>query len=46
MLTPVLMQVLQRQTAAIARLGNALKRDIRDMEIMMAEDTEMTEDAS
>ena len=36
-------QVLQQQTEAIARLGNVLKRDIRDMEIMMAEGTEMTE---
>ncbi|XP_011041512.1 PREDICTED: nuclear pore complex protein NUP54 [Populus euphratica] len=32
-------EVLQQQTEAIARLGNVLKRDIRDMEIMMAEDT-------
>lgn len=32
-------QVLQQQTEAIARLGSVLKRDIRDMEIMMAEDT-------
>ncbi|EXC06146.1 hypothetical protein L484_005468 [Morus notabilis] len=31
-------EVLQQQTEAIARLGNVLKRDIRDMEIMMAED--------
>ncbi|KAH8500119.1 hypothetical protein H0E87_015382 [Populus deltoides] len=36
-------EVLQQQTEAIARLGNVLKRDIRDMEIMMAEGTEMTE---
>ncbi|KAJ4834052.1 Nuclear pore complex protein Nup54 [Turnera subulata] len=34
-------EVLQQQTEAIARLGNLLKRDARDMEIMMAEDTEM-----
>ncbi|GAB4829341.1 Nuclear pore complex protein Nup54 [Ancistrocladus abbreviatus] len=33
-------EVLQQQTEAIARLGNVLKRDIRDMEIIMAEDTE------
>lgn len=39
-------QVLQQQTEAIARLGNVLKRDIRDMEIIMAEDTDMTDDAS
>ncbi|XVE85299.1 hypothetical protein DITRI_Ditri17bG0080600 [Diplodiscus trichospermus] len=37
-------EVLQRQTEAIARLGNVLKRDMRDMEIIMAEDTDMTED--
>lgn len=40
------MQVLQQQTEAIARLGNVLKRDIRDMEIIMAEDSQMTEDVS
>lgn len=39
-------QVLQQQTEAIARLGNVLKRDIRNMEIIMAEDTDMTEDAN
>ncbi|KAE9454233.1 hypothetical protein C3L33_13866, partial [Rhododendron williamsianum] len=38
--------VLQQQTEAIARLGNVLKRDLRDTEIIMAEDTEMKEDAS
>ncbi|KAI3919572.1 hypothetical protein MKX01_018395 [Papaver californicum] len=36
-------EVLQQQTEAIARLGNVLKRDMRDVEIIMAEDTEMTE---
>ncbi|KAL6294277.1 hypothetical protein ACE6H2_002419 [Prunus campanulata] len=36
-------EVLQQQTEAIARLGNVLKRDIRDMEIIMAEETETTE---
>ncbi|KAF5443537.1 hypothetical protein F2P56_036085 [Juglans regia] len=36
-------EVLQQQTEAIARLGNVLKRDIRDMEIIMAEDTQRTE---
>ncbi|CAN1313326.1 Nuclear pore complex protein NUP54 [Linum perenne] len=36
-------EVLQQQTEAIARLGNVLKRDIRDMEIIMAEDTVMSE---
>lgn len=39
-------EVLQQQTEAIARLGNVLKRDSRDMEIMMAEDTEMAENGS
>lgn len=39
-------EVVQQQTEAIARLGSVLKRDIRDMEIIMAEDTEMTEDMS
>ncbi|KAG4989992.1 hypothetical protein AAZX31_11G253900 [Glycine max] len=34
-----LQEVLQQQLEAIARLGNVLKRDIRDMEIMMTEDT-------
>ncbi|XP_071929583.1 nuclear pore complex protein NUP54-like isoform X2 [Coffea arabica] len=37
-------EVLQQQTEAIARLGNVLKRDMRDMEIIMAEETEMSED--
>ncbi|KAK6160391.1 hypothetical protein DH2020_003772 [Rehmannia glutinosa] len=37
-------EVLQRQTEAIARLGNVLKRDMRDMEIIMTEDAAMTED--
>ncbi|KAI5679357.1 hypothetical protein M9H77_10307 [Catharanthus roseus] len=37
-------EVLQQQTDAIARLGNVLKRDVRDMEIIMAEGTEMLED--
>ncbi|CAK9137336.1 unnamed protein product [Ilex paraguariensis] len=35
--------VLQHQTAAIARLGNVLKRDFRDMEIIMAEEIELAE---
>ncbi|KAL7171750.1 hypothetical protein ACSBR2_036420 [Camellia fascicularis] len=39
-------EVLQQQTEAIARLGNVLKRDIRDTEIIMAEDKEMTENGS
>lgn len=36
-------EVLRQQTEAIARLGNVLKRDIRDVEIIMAEETEMME---
>ncbi|KAF6150041.1 hypothetical protein GIB67_002823 [Kingdonia uniflora] len=36
-------EVLQQQTEAISRLGNVLKRDIRDTSIIMAEDTEMDE---
>ncbi|WJZ81659.1 hypothetical protein VitviT2T_001488 [Vitis vinifera] len=39
-------EVLQQQTEAIARLGNVLKRDSRDMEIIMSEDTEMTQDGN
>ncbi|PIA51189.1 hypothetical protein AQUCO_01100193v1 [Aquilegia coerulea] len=36
-------EVLQLQTEAIARLGTVLKRDIRDVEIIMGEDSEMAE---
>ncbi|KAF9596927.1 hypothetical protein IFM89_014491 [Coptis chinensis] len=39
-------EVLQLQTEAIARLGNVLKRDIRDIEIIMGEDTEMAEEVN
>ncbi|KAM1171037.1 hypothetical protein FF1_021459 [Malus domestica] len=39
-------EVLQQQTEAVARLGNVLKRDIRDMEIIMAEDMETTQNGS
>ncbi|GMH01505.1 hypothetical protein Nepgr_003344 [Nepenthes gracilis] len=39
-------EVLQQQTEAIARLGSVLKRDIRDMEIIMAEGTETIENVS
>ncbi|CAL5418757.1 unnamed protein product [Camellia sinensis] len=35
-----------QETEAIARLGNVLNRDIRDTEIIMAEDKEMTENGS
>ncbi|WJX39529.1 Nuclear pore complex protein Nup54 [Trifolium repens] len=38
-----LQEVLQQQMDAIARLGSVMKRDARDMEIMMAEDTGMAE---
>ncbi|XP_027915581.1 nuclear pore complex protein NUP54 [Vigna unguiculata] len=34
-----LQEVLQQQMEAIARLGGVLKRDIRDMEIMITDDT-------
>lgn len=34
-------EVLQKETEAIAKLGNVLKRDIRDTEIIMSEGTEM-----
>ncbi|XP_074263735.1 nuclear pore complex protein NUP54-like [Silene latifolia] len=37
-------EVLQQQTDAMARVGNVLKRDIQDMEIIMSEDGEMIED--
>ncbi|KAL1804538.1 hypothetical protein DCAR_0936193 [Daucus carota subsp. sativus] len=33
-------EVLQQQTEAISRMGGVLKRDLRDMEIMMAEETD------
>ncbi|CAA0832662.1 Nuclear pore complex protein NUP54 [Striga hermonthica] len=35
-------EVLQRQTEAIARLASVLKRDIRDVEIIMTHDTPTT----
>lgn len=37
------LQVLQQQTEAIERMGMVLKRDMRNMEIIMSEDTEMLE---
>ncbi|KAM0934901.1 putative nucleoporin nucleoporin alpha-helical domain-containing protein [Dioscorea sansibarensis] len=37
--------VLQKQTEAIARLGNVLKRDTRDMEIIMCDSADMVEDS-
>ncbi|KAM7269241.1 hypothetical protein ACFE04_024738 [Oxalis oulophora] len=39
-------EVLQQQTEAIAKLGNVLKRDSRDMEIIMDKDTDMSDDAA
>ncbi|KAF8690719.1 hypothetical protein HU200_041097 [Digitaria exilis] len=39
-----LLEALQQQTEAVAKLGNVLKRDIRDLEIMQTEDTDMAED--
>ncbi|CAN6464840.1 unnamed protein product [Victoria cruziana] len=38
-----LQDVLQQQTEAIERMGMVLKRDMRNMEIIMSEDTEMLE---
>ncbi|CAN6165874.1 unnamed protein product [Urochloa humidicola] len=40
-----LLEALQQQTEAVAKLGNVLKRDIRDLEIIQSEDTVMTEDS-
>ncbi|WVZ62738.1 hypothetical protein U9M48_012448 [Paspalum notatum var. saurae] len=39
-----LLDALQQQTEAVAKLGNVLKRDIRDLEIIQSEDTDMAED--
>ncbi|PWZ14766.1 Nuclear pore complex protein NUP54 [Zea mays] len=39
-----LLEALQQQTEAVAKLGNVLKRDIRDMEIIQSEGTDMAED--
>ncbi|URD72768.1 nucleoporin [Musa troglodytarum] len=39
-----LQEVLQQETEAIARLGNVLKRDTRDLEIIMSEGTDPLED--
>ncbi|XP_062188189.1 nuclear pore complex protein NUP54-like [Phragmites australis] len=40
-----LLEALQLQTEAVAKLGNVLKRNIRDLEIMQSEDTDMAEDS-
>lgn len=37
-------EVLQQQTEAIAKLGNVLKKDTRDMEIIMSEGSDKLED--
>ena len=37
-------QVLQQETEAIVRLANVLKKDTRDVEIIMSEGTEDMED--
>ncbi|KAL6611387.1 hypothetical protein ACP70R_039315 [Stipagrostis hirtigluma subsp. patula] len=39
-----LLEALQQQTEAVAKLGNVLKRDTRDLEIMHSEDTDMVLD--
>ncbi|XP_042456586.1 nuclear pore complex protein NUP54-like isoform X2 [Zingiber officinale] len=39
-----LQEALQQENEAIARLGNVLKRDVRDLEIIMSEGTDMLED--
>uniref|UniRef100_A0ACD5U930 Uncharacterized protein n=1 Tax=Avena sativa TaxID=4498 RepID=A0ACD5U930_AVESA len=41
-----LLEALQQQTEAVAKLGNVLKRDTRDVEIVLLEDTDMAEDAA
>ncbi|CAN6203629.1 unnamed protein product [Urochloa humidicola] len=40
-----LLENLQQHTEAVAKLGNVLKRDIRDLEIIQSEDTDMGEDS-
>jgi nuclear pore complex protein Nup54 len=39
-------QALQQQTEAVAKLGNVLKRDTRDVEIVLSEDVDMVEDGA
>uniref|UniRef100_A0ACD5V0Y8 Uncharacterized protein n=1 Tax=Avena sativa TaxID=4498 RepID=A0ACD5V0Y8_AVESA len=41
-----LLEALQQQTEAVAKLGNVLKRDTRDVEIVLLEDTDMAEDGA
>ena len=38
-----LSQVLQQQTEAISRLATVLKKDMRDIDIILTEDTEMVD---
>lgn len=40
-----LLEALQQQTEAVAKLGNVLKRDIRDLEIIQSDDTDMADDS-
>ncbi|EEC81885.1 hypothetical protein OsI_25696 [Oryza sativa Indica Group] len=40
-----LLEALQQQTEAVAKLGNVMKRDTRDLEIILSEDTDMAEDS-
>jgi nuclear pore complex protein Nup54 len=40
-----LLEALQQQTEAVAKLGNVMKRDTRDLEIIPSEDTDMAEDS-
>uniref|UniRef100_J3MK48 Nucleoporin Nup54 alpha-helical domain-containing protein n=1 Tax=Oryza brachyantha TaxID=4533 RepID=J3MK48_ORYBR len=40
-----LLEALQQQTEAVAKLGNVMKRDTRDLEIILSEDTDMADDS-
>ncbi|KQK20126.1 nuclear pore complex protein NUP54 [Brachypodium distachyon] len=40
-----LLEALQQQTEAVAKLGNVLKRDTRDVEIVLSEVVDMAEDS-
>ncbi|KAL5198736.1 hypothetical protein ABZP36_002248 [Zizania latifolia] len=40
-----LLEALQQQTNAVAKLGNVMKRDTRDLEIILSEDTDMADDS-
>ncbi|CAM0877322.1 unnamed protein product [Alopecurus aequalis] len=41
-----LLETLQQQTEAVSKLGNVLKRDTRDVEIVLSEDTDMAEESA